>query len=406
MNGKKITIQDGVLNVPDSPVIPFIEGDGTGPDIWAASVRVLDAAVEKAYNGKKKIFWKEVLAGEKAFNKTGEWLPEETLDTIREYLIAIKGPLTTPIGGGIRSLNVALRQILDLYVCLRPVKYYDGVPSPVKDPTTTGMVIYRENSEDIYAGVEYLHGTEENEKVKKAMLDIYASIDAPKIVTDLRSAELIKHASNTFLATKISFINEIGNMCKKLEVDAYEVADGMGLDNRIGRSFLDSGIGWGGSCFPKDLHALLAWAKCEKEESKIIESAVEVNNLQPLKLIELLKKHIPNLNGKTIGVLGLAFKPDTDDIRDSRSIPLVKTLLEEEVQIKVFDPKAMNHFKTLFPNIKYCNTAEDVLDADAVIIATAWDEFKQLDYTGKLIIDGRRVLEAKKTASIYEGVCW
>ncbi len=171
MNGEKITIQNGVLKIPDFPVIPFIEGDGTGPDIWAASVRVLDAAVEKAYNGKKKIFWKEVFAGEKAFNKTGEWLPKETIDTIREYLIAIKGPLTTPVGGGIRSLNVALRQILDLYVCLRPVKYYDGVPSPVKDPTTTDMVIYRENSEDIYAGVEYLHGTEENEKIKKFLIE-------------------------------------------------------------------------------------------------------------------------------------------------------------------------------------------------------------------------------------------
>ena len=165
MNGEKITISNGVLNVPDYPVIPFIEGDGTGPDIWASSVRVLDAAVEKAYNGKRKISWKEVYAGEKAFNKTGEWLPQETLDIIREYLVGIKGPLTTPIGGGIRSLNVALRQILDLYVCLRPVRYYTGVPSPVKDPTTTDMVIFRENSEDIYAGVEWLNGTEENEKV-------------------------------------------------------------------------------------------------------------------------------------------------------------------------------------------------------------------------------------------------
>ncbi|MCD6597517.1 MAG: NADP-dependent isocitrate dehydrogenase [Bacteroidales bacterium] len=171
MNGEKITISNGVLNVPDYPVIPFIEGDGTGPDIWAASVRVLDAAVEKAYGGKRKIFWKEVYAGEKAFNKTGEWLPEETLDIIREYLVGIKGPLTTPIGGGIRSLNVALRQILDLYVCLRPVKYYTGVPSPVKDPTTTNMVIFRENSEDIYAGVEWLSGTEENEKVKNFLIN-------------------------------------------------------------------------------------------------------------------------------------------------------------------------------------------------------------------------------------------
>jgi isocitrate dehydrogenase len=171
MNGEKITISNGVLNVPDFPVIPFIEGDGTGPDIWAAAVRVLDAAVEKAYNGKRKIVWKEVFAGEKAFNKTGEWLPQETLDTINEYLVAIKGPLTTPIGGGIRSLNVALRQILDLYVCLRPVRYYTGVPSPVKDPTTTDMVIFRENSEDIYAGVEWLNGTEENEKVKNFLIN-------------------------------------------------------------------------------------------------------------------------------------------------------------------------------------------------------------------------------------------
>ncbi|MFO7656497.1 MAG: NADP-dependent isocitrate dehydrogenase [Bacteroidales bacterium] len=165
MEGKKITISQGVLNVPDQPVIPFIEGDGTGPDIWAASVRVFDAAVEKAYGGKRKIVWKEVLAGEKAFNKTGEWLPNETLEIIKEYLVAIKGPLTTPVGGGIRSLNVALRQILDLYVCLRPVRYYTGVPSPVKDPTKTNMVIFRENSEDIYAGIEWMSGSEEVKKV-------------------------------------------------------------------------------------------------------------------------------------------------------------------------------------------------------------------------------------------------
>ena len=162
---EKITIQNGKLNVPDNPVIPFIEGDGTGPDIWRASVRVFDAAVEKAYGGKRKIEWKEVLAGEKAYNKVGEWLPQETLDTINEYLVAIKGPLTTPVGGGIRSLNVALRQILDLYVCLRPVKYYKGVPSPVKDPTRTDMVIFRENSEDIYAGIEWMTGTPEDQKV-------------------------------------------------------------------------------------------------------------------------------------------------------------------------------------------------------------------------------------------------
>jgi isocitrate dehydrogenase len=153
------------LNVPDDPIIPFIEGDGTGPDIWRASVRVMDAAVEYAYNGKRKITWKEVLAGEKAFNKTGNWLPDETLDAFREYLVGIKGPLTTPVGGGIRSLNVALRQILDLYVCLRPVRWFQGVPSPVKNPGAVDMVIFRENTEDIYAGIEYAAGSPEAQKV-------------------------------------------------------------------------------------------------------------------------------------------------------------------------------------------------------------------------------------------------
>ena len=161
----KIVVENGVLNVPNNPVIPFIEGDGIGPDIWAAASRVIDAAVEKAYNGEKKIEWLEVLAGEKAFNQTGEWLPQETLDKINEYLIAIKGPLTTPIGGGIRSLNVALRQELDLYVCLRPVRHFDGVPSPVKRPEDVDMVIFRENTEDIYAGIEYKAGSDEQKKL-------------------------------------------------------------------------------------------------------------------------------------------------------------------------------------------------------------------------------------------------
>ena len=163
--GEKITVTNGVLNVPNNPVIPFIEGDGIGPDIWASASRVLEAAVEKAYNGEKSIVWKEVLAGEKAFNQTGEWLPKETLDVINEYLIAIKGPLTTPIGGGIRSLNVALRQELDLFTCLRPVRYFQGVPSPIKRPEDTDMVIFRENTEDIYAGIEYAQGSEEVEKL-------------------------------------------------------------------------------------------------------------------------------------------------------------------------------------------------------------------------------------------------
>jgi isocitrate dehydrogenase len=163
--GEKITITNGKLNVPNNPIIPFIEGDGTGPDIWAASKRVLDAAVEKAYNGQKKIAWYEVFAGEKAFNKYNNWLPNDTLTAIREYIVAIKGPLTTPIGGGIRSLNVALRQELDLYVCSRPVRYFKGVPSPVKRPELVDMVIFRENTEDIYAGIEWAAGSDEVKKV-------------------------------------------------------------------------------------------------------------------------------------------------------------------------------------------------------------------------------------------------
>jgi isocitrate dehydrogenase len=157
--------ENGILNVPDHPTIPFIEGDGIGPDIWKASVRVFDAAVEKAYEGKKKITWLEVLAGEKAFNHTGEWMPQATMDALKEYLLSIKGPLTTPVGGGIRSLNVALRQELDLYVCLRPIKYFEGVPSPMWQPEKVNMVIFRENTEDIYAGIEFMTGTPEAKKL-------------------------------------------------------------------------------------------------------------------------------------------------------------------------------------------------------------------------------------------------
>ncbi|MBX2957437.1 MAG: NADP-dependent isocitrate dehydrogenase [Cyclobacteriaceae bacterium] len=181
MSDQKITISNGKLTVPDNPTIPFIEGDGTGPDIWRASQYVFDSAVAKAYGGKRKINWKEVLAGEKSFNKTGNWLPDETLDAFRDYLVGIKGPLTTPVGGGMRSLNVALRQILDLYVCLRPVRWYNGVPSPVKNPAAVDMVIFRENTEDIYAGIEFKAGTPEAQK----MLDFLAK-EFPKEYDKIR----------------------------------------------------------------------------------------------------------------------------------------------------------------------------------------------------------------------------
>ncbi|MCD9019539.1 NADP-dependent isocitrate dehydrogenase [Parachryseolinea silvisoli] len=176
MSDQKISISNGKLNVPDNPTIPFIEGDGTGVDIWPASKYVFDKAVEKAYNGKRKINWKEALAGEKAFNQTGNWLPEETLTIFREYLVGIKGPLTTPVGGGIRSLNVALRQELDLYACVRPVRWFTGVPSPVKEPQKTDMVIFRENTEDIYAGIEFQEGSDDVKKFLKLFEENYAKL--------------------------------------------------------------------------------------------------------------------------------------------------------------------------------------------------------------------------------------
>ncbi len=173
MSDQKVTITNGKLNVPDMPTIPFIEGDGTGVDIWPASKYVFDSAIEKAYKGKRKINWKEVLAGEKAFNKTGSWMPDETMAAFREYLVGIKGPLTTPVGGGIRSLNVALRQDLDLYACVRPVQWFKGVPSPVKEPHKTNMTIFRENTEDIYAGIEFEAGKEDNKKFMDFFKDAF-----------------------------------------------------------------------------------------------------------------------------------------------------------------------------------------------------------------------------------------
>ena len=181
--GARISIANGILEVPDNPIIPFIEGDGTGPDIWRATVRVLDAAVEKSYGGKRRLHWMEVLAGEKAFKVTGNWLPDATVNACREYLVSIKGPLTTPVGGGIRSLNVALRQMLDLYCCLRPVRWFKGVPSPVKDPGSVNMTIFRENTEDIYAGIEFQEGTADAKKfaalLKEHFPDRYRKVRFP-----------------------------------------------------------------------------------------------------------------------------------------------------------------------------------------------------------------------------------
>jgi isocitrate dehydrogenase len=228
--GSKISIENNVLNVPDNPIIPFIEGDGIGVDVWPASSRVIDAAVQKAYSGKRKIHWMEVLAGEKANNETGSWLPDETLDACREFLVAIKGPLTTPIGGGISSLNVALRQILDLYVCIRPVRWFNGVPSPVKHPEAVDMVIFRENTEDIYAGIEFENGSAENirfmELFKSNFPDLYKKIRFPetsgigiKPVSQEGTDRLVKAAINYAIANKrksLTFVHK-GNIMKYTE---------------------------------------------------------------------------------------------------------------------------------------------------------------------------------------------
>jgi len=235
--------------------------------------------------------------------------------------------------------------------------------------------------------------------------ELYKDFSCPIVETSLSGAEMIKYASNTFLATKISFINEIGNLCKKLEIDSYDVATGMGFDTRISRPFLDSGIGWGGSCFPKDVDAFISWAKEIKEPARIIESAKSVNTNQPLRLVRILQKHIPKLKGKTIGILGLAFKPNTDDIRESKAIPIIKELLRKGARIKAYDPQAMDNFKILYPTIEYCSSASEVLSADVILITTKWKEFTTLNYQGKIVIDGRRLKQAKN-AKIYEGVCW
>ena len=228
--GDKITIENGRLQVPDHPVIPFIEGDGIGPDVWRATRQVLDAAVARAYDGKREIHWLEVYAGEKANELTGSWLPDETLDRCREYLVAIKGPLTTPIGGGIRSLNVALRQILDLYVCLRPVRWFNGVPSPTRNPQDVDMVIFRENTEDIYAGIEFEQGTEDNRKflelLKEAFPNYYRKIRFPdttgigiKPISEEGTGRLVKAAIRYALDNNrksVTFVHK-GNIMKYTE---------------------------------------------------------------------------------------------------------------------------------------------------------------------------------------------
>jgi len=246
-----------------------------------------------------------------------------------------------------------------------------------------------------------------DDKTKLILEELYRQFRCPKIFTDIRTAEMIKYVSNAFLATKISFANEIGNICKKLGVDVYKVFEGVGLDHRINPSFFRAGIGFGGSCFPKDVKALIRKAEELGEEPKILKAVIEVNEKQPLILVELLKKYVLNLRDKRIGILGLAFKPDTDDVRESRAIPIVEALIDKGAKIIAYDPKAMNNFAKIFPQIDYAKSAQEVIaKSDAVLIVTEWGEFEKLDYSDKIVIDGRRMEKAMNEAKIYEGVCW
>ncbi|MGA2162804.1 MAG: UDP-glucose/GDP-mannose dehydrogenase family protein [Methanoregula sp.] len=242
-------------------------------------------------------------------------------------------------------------------------------------------------------------------KTQEILETFYKPLNAPVFSTTLRIAEMIKYASNAFLATKISFANEIGNLCKDLGIDSYEVFEGVGLDERINPHFFRSGIGFGGSCFPKDVKALIAYADSKGVPSRILSAVMALNEDQPKRLVALLKKHI-RLQGKTIGILGLSFKPDTDDIRESRAIPVIRHLRKAGASVIAYDPMAMENFRQVIPDITYADSASEVLSADAVLIVTEWKEFESLDYHGKLVIDGRRLEKAQKEAAVYEGVCW
>lgn len=239
--------------------------------------------------------------------------------------------------------------------------------------------------------------------------ELYKDFNSKILRTDIKTAEMIKYASNAFLATKISFINEIGNICKKLGINTYDVAKGISLDHRISPHFLNAGLGFGGSCFPKDLKALIHEAKKINYNPKLLISVMKVNSRQPYKLVEIAKKKIKNFSGKKVAVLGLAFKPDTDDIRESQSIPVIKILLKEKAKISAYDPKAIDNMKKIFSNINYANSAEEALkDADIALILTDWKEFENLDFSvmrNKVVIDGRNVVKNREGIN-YEGLAW
>ena len=250
-----------------------------------------------------------------------------------------------------------------------------------------------------------------DEKTKEILEELYKDFNCPKIFTNIKTAEMIKYASNAFLATKISFINEIGNICKKFGIDVYDVAEGMGYDKRIGREFLNAGIGFGGSCFPKDVKALINIAKEVGEEPKLLEEVIKLNEKQPFKKIEIVKKKFPNLKNKKVALLGLTFKPNTDDVRESRAIPIIQKLIEEDAIIHAHDPKGIENTKLIFPEnekLRYIEDPQEAIDkSDIVLLLTEWPHFRKLDFKDKLVVDGRNVIPKEQREGLnYEGICW
>ncbi len=265
--------------------------------------------------------------------------------------------------------------------------------------------------EDFFTPDRIVVGTSDD-RTRSILEKLFSQFSCPKLYVDVRTAEMIKYASNSFLATKISFINELGNFCKTQGIDTYKVADGIGLDSRIGRKFLNSGCGFGGSCFPKDVSALQHLMKSKGFEPILLDSVMEVNARQPTKMVDIAWRRIGSLSGKAVGLLGLAFKPGTDDVRDSPAIPIAEALLKAGAKIVAFDSEGMENFKRKFPSaagIEYTKTAQDAIDkSDVVLLVTDWPQFNSLNYGEKNVIDGKNVLDysSRKKVKNYEGICW
>jgi UDPglucose 6-dehydrogenase len=316
------------------------------------------------------------------------------LRTMKNHTIVVKSTVvpgtTGKVIAPILEINSSKRIMKDFSIAMNPEFLKEG--SALNDFLYPDRVIM---------GVE-------DDRGRKLLEELYRSFSCPKLFTSIKTAEMTKYVSNAFLATKISFSNEIGNICKKLDIDVYEVMKGVGLDLRIGPKFLNAGVGFGGSCFPKDVSALIALAEKNGENPILLKSVIQINDQQPGRLVELLKSRVGDLKNKRIAILGLAFKDNTDDIRDSRAIPVIKDLLELGVNVTAYDPMVCEAMKKIFPSINYCGSVTEALeDADGCLLMTEWPEFAELHHEfgkmrKKIIIEGRRILSCEG----YEGICW